>query len=483
MPSCTEAELKMSIKILLFGLLTLIFVGLGLSSKILADFNYLSLFFTGFFILVMLSVSSVYVRVTGAVLLAFFYLRNLQLVGFPERFIYDRVAISPESLAYTSVILSCFCFAIASGAIVGTLLSENKKNVVATNLLPFERFVTSPRMYIKIAILFYVGASLALVFLRLTSGAGMPGLNNYLAETAGYLVVSLRVLQPLSVSIIVFYLASKAEIGKQSKIFKFGITACFLAAVFSFSKAGLLYFMMPVILYYLVNNMPIPRKILRWGFYLFGFSVFIYGILMGAIRAQLSGSITGTEGNHTITFSEAISEGYLAFLDRLGSSFDVIHGILINIDQFRQQTADFGTQVAVSLNHFVPGEIIVTGGHTPLASILPMILRGYSTERIGGYGENVNTIGLLLSTVGVEVGLLIVFLVSLAGAVIFYWLKSTVARVFLLITLITGLSNGGEIGSYMEPLIFFLISHILILMIWAFSSLSSHSRARGMVVS
>ena len=466
----------MSIKILFVGLSILFFTGVTLSSKILADVNYLSLFFTGLLITIMLSIRSLYVKVIGAVLLTFFFVRNLQLVVFSERFIYESVSIAPDSLAYTTTVLSWFCFFIATGAGVGTFLSENRRRVAAKSLLPFERFVPSSSLYIKIAILLYAGASFALIFLRLTSGAGMPGLNNYLEESAGYLVVLLRVLQPLSVSIIIFYLASKAEDRNQGIALRIGIAACFLSAVLSFSKAGLLYFMMPIILFYLASNRGVPKKILGWGLGLAGFSVFFYGIVVGSIRAQLSGRITGVEGDHTISLSESLTEGYLVFLDRLGSSFDVLHGILGNMDQIGQRTADFGVQVAVSVNHFFPGDIIATGEHTPLASILPIVLRGYSMERIGGYGENVNTIGLMLATAGIEPGLIIIFFVSFAGAVIFSWLKSIVARVFLLITLITNLSNGGELVSYIEPLMFFFMSHVLVLIICTLLSIRSQSR-------
>jgi len=466
------------LKIPIVGLAFLICITLVLGEEILLNLNYISLYVTGILIITMSCVNSAYSRVVTLVLLVFFFVRNLQLMAYPERFTYNLASNTSEALAYTTTVLAFFALAIGAGSFIGITLARNRKTFIPTRLLPFEDYVRSPKLYFKIAMLIFTLANFTLITLRITSGSGMPGLNNYLDATTGYFIVLLRIFQPLSISIVVYYLAFKKEKDHPSWVPRMGVVVCFLAAVLSFSKAGLLYFMLPFFLYFLVSGIAIPRKMLIYGTLLIGLSVFVYGALMGAIRAVYSGYLVGKGENLEIDIYSILTEGGVRFMDRVGSSFDVIHGVLGNLDQFKAQSNLFG-QFATTLNHYIPGEIIAVGDHTLVGHLLPVLLRGTSLENIGGYGENINSIGIALVSFDFVPALIFIFLVAMFGAIVFYHLKSTAARVFILIFLITNLSNGGELGSYIEPLLFFFTSHVLVLLLYLFAIQFDGSRYRS----
>lgn len=364
---------------------------------------------------------------------------------FPENFTYEKVELYSENMSEAISIYIYSFIASISGVALAYKILDLKNIKKYSGLVPFDTHIKNKRLYYKICIIMYFLTSLLYVFIKFTTGLGIPGFNHMHNEYDGYSLVLFNSFASLGlVSAICYFFNLSNCLGLKISSLKLGILWFAIVTILGFSKAALIYAMMPAFFYFILMNNGIKKEFLLYFIAMIIVSIIIGGLLMN-IRLEIGSNLTGYQYNIYSEYYDSIllSSGKM-FLARLGSTFDVIYSTMVYVQDILP-SVDFITEIKVMVNSLVPGSIFFVGNYIDLPFLIPHLFHGIPLESLGGHAENLPlySYAYIFANEYYFIPILIVFF---CYSILFRTLTSLYSRIYLLQFLMLELSNGGGIA-------------------------------------
>ena len=220
----------------------------------------------------------------------------------------------------------------------------------------------------------------------------MRGFNNLTKNTeSGYLYVILYVLIQVGFIFPVYYFVLK----RRDKIIIINCIVFCIGTILDFSKASMLFIILPVFLGYFVYKQNVPTNLIRYTAILGVITIAFLGIIIGYFRVVLAHMIFNVDVSDSSFFSDVnLFDAVTEMIGRLGSSFDVLYSVIIKKSSFVSEV-NFVNEVKILINGFYPGQPFTVTENYTLTEYVPVILRGYDLDFLNGYAENINLFSYL----------------------------------------------------------------------------------------
>ena len=386
----------------------------------------------------------------------FFITRMIYLNYFPSDFLYiDNVSFNNEDFSSTTMLLILVTLIFTTAVII--FRSSMTDKIKTSAVLPFSRIAIVGNYEKAIFYLFPI-FQVAILILKFTTGVGMRGFNNLTKNTdSGYLYVIFYILIQVGFIFPAYYFILK----RREKIILINCIIFFIGTLLDFSKASLLYILLPVFLGYVVYKRNIPPKLIKYTAIIGLFTLAFLGLIIGYFRVYLAQTIFHIDISDSSFFNEInIIDSLTGMIGRLGSSFDVLYSIMIKKASFLSQV-NFVNEVKILVNGFFPGQPFAVSENYTLTEYVPVILRGYELEFLNGYAENVNVFSylyILFPSVFFYLGF---FILGLGVSIWYYVSRSLSAKLYILSFLIINLSNSGGLTDLVRSVVFFYLAFLI----------------------
>jgi hypothetical protein len=385
----------------------------------------------------------------------FFIIRMIYLHYYPSDFIYyDNVSFNNKdfSVATILIILATLIFTIA----VIIVRASRTDKIKTSAVFPFSRIAIIGN-YEKALFHLFPLFQVSILILKFTTGVGMRGFNNLTKNTeSGYLYVILYVLIQVGFIFPVYYFVLK----RRDKIIIINCIVFCIGTILDFSKASMLFIILPVFLGYFVYKQNVPTNLIRYTAILGVITIAFLGIIIGYFRVVLARMIFNVDVSDSSFFSDVnLFDAVTEMIGRLGSSFDVLYSVIIKKSSFVSEV-NFVNEVKILINGFYPGQPFTVTENYTLTEYVPVILRGYDLDFLNGYAENINLFSYLYILFTGVFFYLSFFSLSLGISSWYYLSASLSSKCYVLFFLIINLSNGGGLTDLIRAIVFFYLAFL-----------------------
>lgn len=386
----------------------------------------------------------------------FFITRMIYLNYYPSDFIYiGNIPFNNEDFSATTVVLILVTLLFTAAVVI--VRASRTDKIKTSAVLPFSRLAMVGNYEKAIFYLFPI-FQVAILILKFTTGVGMRGFNNLTKNTdSGYLYVILYILIQVGFIFPVYYFVLK----RREKIILINCIVFCIGTLLDFSKASLLYIVLPVFLGYFVYKRNVPPKLIRYTAIIGVITLVFLGVIIGYFRVFLAETIFHIDISDSSFFNEInIFDALTEMIGRLGSSFDVLYSMMVKKSSFVSEV-NFVNELKILVNGFFPGQPFAVSENYTLTEYVPVILRGYELEFLNGYAENVNLFSYLYILFSGVAFYISFFVLGLGVSFWYYLSRSLGSKLYVLSFLIMNLSNGGGLTDLVRAVVFFYMAFLL----------------------
>lgn len=389
-----------------------------------------------------------------------FYASRLWILAFDMNFYtYPESTPTPGEMGEVMLVLLGIAGFMLAGCAAGSRVGAIDRNRQVDHILPLAGRVDE-RRYLHVVMAIFILSRVLMLYLFVTTGIGLPIARDLFDLSSLQIAKAANAVTIFSMVPVAWFILRKPK-GLEAGVTLAAIVLFALVQMISLSKVAIATIIVPFLLVYYTAGIKPPAALLRrTAVVMIAIAMFL-STAISDLRTTATDAFLGY-GFQLPAFSANVGTNVLGFTSRLGSSFDVLSFAVLNRELFAPYLS-VSDELKEVVNGFIPGQLVAA--NPPRWNELTYAIghrADYEFQLKVKTGENITLPAYLYVNCGPFISCVLAFVVMFLHAFAYRYAKSIVERMFLLSSIIFGISNSSGLvamlADYMGLYLYFGLS-------------------------